>query len=211
MDHCQKQRIKVNTLHGALSLAGGVFCGFLLGAAATRFGWDITPNQTLLVSALVTVIGWFTSKPMFAFTEECMTMKKGRVERPTQPVKSNPPLNRLGTARPAAAVKTLKSPAECPIEMTQGGKLFDQRGVVVTINKTESGRTVLVSMKGASSSQFKGNNGARARLESIPGIKWSFPKNDTATGVRTIEGTIAPTAANEKVAASLIEICSRLA
>lgn len=211
MDHCQKQRIKVNTLHGALSLVGGVFCWFLLGAAATRFGWDISPTQILMVSGLVTVIGWFTSKPMFKFTEECMTMNKGRSERNTQPVKSSPPLNRLGNARAAAAVKTFKAPVDCPIQMTQGGKLFEQGGVVVTINKTESGRTVLVSMKGVSSSQFKGNNGARARLENIPGIKWSFPKNDTVAGVRTIEGTISPTAADDKVAANLIEICSRLA
>ena len=213
MDHCQKQRIKFTALRGLLSVTAGVICWFLLGAAATKFGLNITATQTIFAGAALTILGWFSTKPMFRFTEECMSMKEGKGDRSVKPAtKSNPPLDRLAV-RPATAVKTLKPAAECPVEIVNGGKLIAKSNVTVTINKTDEGRTVLVSMKGLSSSQFKGNNGnngVRARLESIPGIKWSFPKNDSGAGVRTMEGVITPAADNEKVAAGLIEAANRI-
>jgi len=210
MDHCQKQRIKFTALRGLLSAAAGVICWFLLGAAATKFGLSITANQTLFVGAALTIIGWFSTKRMFRFTEECMSMKEGKGERNLKPAtKSNPPLDRLAT-RPATAVKTLKPAADCPLEMVNGGKLIAKSRVTVTINKTDDGRTVTVTMKGIGSGEFKGDSGVRSRLESIPGIKWSFPKNDSANGVRTMEGVITPSATNDKVAAGLIEVANRI-
>lgn len=213
MDHCQKQSIKFIALRGLLSATAGVICWFLLGAAATKFDLAITANQTLFVGAALTIIGWFSTKRMFRFTEECMSMKEGKGERNLKPAnKSNPPLDRLAT-RPATAVKTFKPAAECPMEMINGGKLIAKSRITVTINKTDDGRTVSVVMKGIGSGEFKGNNGnngARARLEAIPGIKWSFPKNDSANGVRTMEGVIAPAAANDKIAAGLIEVANRI-
>jgi hypothetical protein len=210
MDHCQKQRIKFTALRGLLSVTAGVICWFLLGAADTKFGLGITANQTLFVGAALTIIGWFSTKRMFRFTEECMSMKEGKGERNLKPAtKSNPPLDRLAT-RPAAAAKTLKPAADCPLEMVNGGKLIAKNRVTVTINKTDDGRTVTVAMKGIGSGEFKGDSGVRARLESIPGIKWSFPKNDSANGVRTMEGVIMPSATNDKVAAGLIEVANRI-
>lgn len=210
MDHCQKQRIKFTALRGLLSVTAGVICWFLLGAAATKFGLSITDNQTLFVGAAITIIGWFSTKRMFRFTEECMSMKEGKGERNLKPAtRSNPPLDRLAT-RPATAVKTLKPAADCPLEMVNGGKLVAKSRVTVTINKTDDGRTVSVVMKGIGSGEFKGDSGVRARLESIPGIKWSFPKNDSANGVRTMEGVITPAAVNDKVAAGLIEAANRI-
>ncbi len=155
-------------------------------------------------------IGWFTTKRMFRFTEECMSMKEGKGERNLKPAtRSNPPLDLLAV-RPAAAIKTLKPAVDCPLEMVNGGKLIAKSRVTVTINKTDDGRTVSVVMKGIGSGEFKGDSGVRARLESIPGIKWSFPKNDSANGVRTMEGVITPAAVNDKVAAGLIEAANRI-
>ncbi|MFA6211405.1 MAG: hypothetical protein WCT03_22940 [Candidatus Obscuribacterales bacterium] len=211
MDHCQKQRIKFTALRGLLSVTAGVICWFLLGAAATKFGLGISANQTLFVGAALTIIAWFSTKPMFRFTEECMSMKVAKGERNIKPVnKSNPPLNRLATRPAAAAVKTLKPAADCPVEIVQGGQLISKNRVTVTITKNDTGRSVAVVMRGVGSGEFKGNSGVRARLESIPGIKWSFPKNDPTSGVRTIEGVITPSAANEKVAACLIAVANHI-
>ncbi|CAN5132274.1 hypothetical protein BH11CYA1_BH11CYA1_06940 [soil metagenome] len=208
MDHCQKQRIKFTALRGLLSVAAGAFCWFLLGLAVTKFGLSITPNQTLLVGAALTVIGWFSTKRMFRFTEECMSMNVSKNERSPRPAtKSNPPLNRLAT-RPAAAVNAAKPVAAAPIEIVQGGKLVSKSRVTVTITKSDAGRSVSVVMRGVGSGEFKGDSGVRARLEGISGIKWSFPKNDPTSGVRTMEGVITPAAANEKVAACLIAVAN---
>lgn len=210
MDHCQKQRIKFTALRGLLSVASGAFCWFLLGLAATKFGLSITPNQTLFVGAALTIIGWFSTKRMFRFTEECMSMNVSKGERTPRPAtKSNPPLDRLAV-RPATAVKTAKAVAECPVEFVQGGQLISKSRVTVTITKSDAGRSVAVVMRGVGSGEFKGNSGVRARLESISGIKWSFPKNDPATGVRTMEGVITPAAANDKVAACLIAVANHI-
>lgn len=209
MDHCQKQRIKFTTLRGGLSLLTGVLCWFLLSFAASKFGWSVAPLHVGLLSALLTITAWFSTRPMFKFTEECMSMTKGRTIRNVRPAKSNPPLDRLA-ARPRAVVSPTTPPATSPIEMIQGGKLIEKDKVTITVNATDKSRSVTVTMRHVGARQFKGNNGnngLRARLEKIGGIKWSFPKNDPASGVRTMEGVITG-ADNARIAAELMAVAN---
>jgi hypothetical protein len=208
MDHCQKQRIKFTSLRGGLSLLTGVFSWFLLSFAASKFGWSLTPTHIALLSAALTVTGWFSTRSMFKFTEECMSMTKGRTVRNVRPEKSNAPLDRLA-ARPRAFAPATP-PATCPIEMVQGGKLFEKGKITVNIATGDKGRSVVVTMRQIGARQFKGNNGnngLRARLEKIGGVKWSFPKNDPANGVRTMEGVIT-SSDNARIAAELIAVAS---
>ena len=215
MDNCQKQRIKLRTLHSLLSLGGGVLFFFGVAWAANHFGYDVTQNQLLAGSGVFALLTWFASSRMFQFTEECMNMKSASEDRRIKPASSSKPVGKSSSPatadkrlaiKPAAAVK----PAPAPSEMVHGGKLFDRGHITISIIVTDGNRTVAVITRGLSSSEFKGNQGLRSRLEAIPGISWANPKNE-GQGLRSMQGTIASGAKDDEIASRLKALAERVA
>jgi hypothetical protein len=219
MDHCQKQRIKMNVLHTVLSGAGAVLCFFGAQWGAAHFGYPVTQNELLIGSGLFAALTWLASSPMFKFTEECMNMKSASEDRRIKPTPSKPGAKPTITILPAASEKRIvvkpaaavkAAPPAAPSEMTAGGKLFDRGRVTIAVIITDGNRTVNVTTRGLSNSDFKGSQGLRSRLESIPGISWANPKNE-GNGVRSMQGTIVAGAKDDDIANRLKTVAERVA
>lgn len=224
MDHCQKQRIKLNFLHSLLSIGGGVLFFLGVGWATGHYGYSVTQEQLAVGSVIFAALAWFASSPMFKFTEECMNMKSASEDRRVKPAPSKLPTvpgpGDKGKAaksnadpklavKPAAVVKR-EAPPAAPSEMSAGGKIFDRGRITVAVILTDGNRTVNVTTRGLSNSDFKGQQGLRSKLEAIPGISWANPKNE-GNGVRTIQGTIVSGAKDDEIAQKLKLIAERVA
>lgn len=216
MDKCQRQRITLNSLRGLLSAAVGTAAGVGAYFTASHLAVDLNVAVDVAIGLAVTAATWFGSSSKFQFTQECLDMKEGAELRRIAPVKIGKTGSKTALpvqpparvqSKPAAAVKAVSkamSPALLNI-----GSLFDRGNVSITVQEVEGEKVVVVKTKNLSSSQFKGNNGLRNRLEKIAGISWENPKN--AEGVRSMSGKVTKGANESEICEKLVSTCERFA
>lgn len=207
MDKCQRQRITLNSLRGLLSAGIGAVVGIGAYMTANHLAVDLNIAVDVALGLAASAATWFGSASKFQFTQECMDMKEGAEFRHIAPVKVGKPTKPRAVEKKPLVVKAVTkavSPA-----LLNVGSLFERGNVSITVQEVEGNKVVVVKTKNLSSSQFKGNNGLRNRLEKIPGISWENPKN--AEGVRSMSGTVNKGANESEICEKLVSTCERFA
>lgn len=166
-------------------------------------------------SGALALVGWFATKNLVDFTTDCLdvpsnvapalTARKQPASRPAPKVQAD---------RPAA--KRLPQLTKMPVPATlvnvnvgDTPHVIKSSKITATVTKNDDASlSVAVVVSGASGSDFKGNGGIRAALQSVPGIAWSNPTNAGA-GTRRMEGRIAAGANHQQVLAKLTSVVER--
>ena len=232
MDKCRKERIQIASLRTGISAATGGVLWFAAGWLAQHYGYDLTSTAQAGLGVAAALIMWLATKPMFSFTEECILMQEATSARSkTLSIKADKSGKSASTAKPSGksnvflpqqraaaatsgstprAAQAVAAASQSNVTLT-AGKLFDKGRITVDVSRNDAGQAeIIVTARGLSASEFKGNNGnhgLRQKLENISGISWENPKN-LGEGKRIMSGVVKSSNEGE-VASKLSETVAR--
>lgn len=208
MNKCQRQKLKLGVLHTLATSLAAVAAWYGGAWVSQHLDLQFTLTYLLGIALVGAGLGYLITRPMFQFTQECLSMDEAKTAR--QGTVNTTKRSATASAKSASAMPSHRSSAQSPavIALSQGGTVFDGRRVSIVCVVNQSGRTVKVTTREVSNSQFKGNNGLRQRLAGISGISWQDPKN-LGNGVRAIEGDLSGGVDYNQVADRLTTLASK--
>lgn len=191
MNKCQRQKLKLGVLHTLATGLAAVAAWYGGAWASQHFDLQFTLTYLIGIAIVGAGLGYLITRPMFQFTQECLSMDEAKTARQgvVNTSKRSPSTSSRSASTMPARRSSSQSQSPAALALSQGGTVFDGRRVSIVCVVGQSGRTLKVTTREVSNSQFKGNNGLRQRLAGIGGISWQDPKN-LGNGVRAIEGDL---------------------
>lgn len=220
MQPCTKAKLFTYSLRFLAVAVTGILAWYFAEPVAARIGHQLTDGWQLGIGALAGLVALIISNRALDFTEDCMTIPDAGDQRLAAAGSS---CSREGCRRyvaPSAtgqpAVKPCKKKAAGTskadsAESFQLGTVIDNQTITVVLEQAQAGPlNLLVTVKGLTASQFKGNNGLRGRLEALGGVSWENPRN-LGDGRREMRGVIQSESERQRIVARLKDIASRYA
>jgi hypothetical protein len=200
MKLCSQAQLQVWIIRFLALAAVAAGAWYIAQPVAQHFHFDLNNNVRFVVAAVAGIAAWFVSKRAFDFTEECLDIPQFASAAHSEGSRGSCSIfNRRCQAE--------REHADDAAPSSQGdGTLVSNSRLTIDVQAT----TITVTANGLTSSQFKGNNGLRGRLEAIRGIAWSNPTN-LGESRRQMVGTLAPSANRAEVLARLQQVAQRFA
>ncbi len=201
MAPCTKARLQTVFLRLATVAAVTLGVWFAAEPVGQYFQWPVTGTIALGAGAVAGVIALAISWRLFDFTQDCMSVpdnvatgamgkKRKRCRHGACEFRIDDTVNNKAQPGELAPMSIVKP--GCGTRKNQGEsckKVFDSEKISIELQRQEAGSPkIVVTIRGLSGSQFKGQNGLRSRLESISDITWSNPSNKDS--VRVMEGEV---------------------
>jgi len=203
MKLCTQAQLQVWIIRFLALAAVAVAAWYIAQPVSEYFHFDLNDNVRLVVAAAAGIAAWFVSKRAFAFTEDCLDIPQFATAAHSE-----------GSRSGSCSIFNRRCQGEHEHDQDEhseadtNGTLVANSRVTVEVQGAGSETTITVTVAGLTSSQFKGDNGLRARLSAIRGISWSNPTN-LGDGRRKMVGTIAPSADRTEVLSRLQQVTQR--
>jgi hypothetical protein len=171
------------------------------------------------ITGALALVGWFATKNLVDFTTDCLDVpsnvapaitsrRQQSAQRPA-PTPQSAPAQKTPAKRLAQLTKVPVPATLVNVNVGDTPHVIKSSKITATVTKNDDASlTVAVVVTGASGSDFKGNGGIRAALQSVSGIAWANPTNAGA-GTRRMEGRIAAGANHQQVLAKLTSVVER--
>lgn len=168
------------------------------------------------ISGALALVGWFATKNLVDFTTDCLDVPSAVAPAltPRKQPAPRPATKQQAALKTPPAAKRLPQLTKAPVPATfvnvgDTPHVIKSSKITATVTKNDDASlSVAVVVTGASGSDFKGNGGIRAALQSVQGISWANPTNAGA-GTRRMEGRIAAGANHQQVLAKLTSVVER--
>ncbi|MBZ0188978.1 MAG: hypothetical protein K8F91_22225 [Candidatus Obscuribacterales bacterium] len=212
MQPCTKAKLWTYCLRFLAVIVTGLAAWYFSQPIAEYFGRHLSDHWQVGSGVIGSLIALLISNRALDFTEDCMTIPDvvAQAEGPRASC-SKEGCHRSGQS--SANSDARESGKLCSKEVTgqpfSFGTVVANRNFTAVLEQVQANElTVVVTVSGLTSSQFKGNNGLRHRLESVAGITWENPTN-LGNGKRIMKGRFGENGNRDALVAKLKEIGSR--
>lgn len=203
MKSCTQAKIETYFVRFLAAVVVGVVAYVAAEPVAQYFNYALPDTFRWIGTGVLALAGWFATKNLVDFTTDCLDVPAAVAPAVT---------SRKQAERPAP--KRLPQLAKAPVPATfikvdDTPHVIKSAKITATVTKADDASlAVSVVVTGVSGSDFKGNGGIRAALESVQGIAWAHPTN-AGGGTRRMEGKIAAGANHQQVLAKLQSVVER--
>lgn len=211
MKSCTQAKIETYFVRFLASVVVGAVAYFAAEPIAEYFQYNLPDMARWAGTGVLALAGWFATKNLVDFTTDCLDVPSAVAPAVTSRKQAERPAPKQAADQ---APRRLPQLAKTPVPVTLvdvGDKphVIKSSKITATVTKNDDASlTVTVVVTGASGSDFKGNGGIRAALESVGGIAWANPTN-AGGGTRRMEGKIAAGANHQAVIGKLAAVVER--